>query len=522
MDEPQEYAANEPGMNFISVDFELIMVNRTNERVYGKPAAALLGKKCYREFERREEPCPHCPGRLALATGESQATEAIGLHADGTRLYARIRAHPVLGPDNRPTGFIEVVEDISEQKRAESVSAIETDLQSALVSVKNVPRALRESLEAALRIEGIDWGCVFLANRETEEHDLVYQRGVSPADLPILQGRVRERLPVSTTDLPGAPLVVEVLPVTHRGHMVATLIVGGSSYQAMPSTLKAGLLGLGVITGNAISRIWAEQSRGDAVADLEAFITMAPVATWVLDFEGRVTMWNKAAERLLGWQADEVLRQFPPFGDAHVQHQPTRLFNKEGVILEVRLHTAPFRDVVGNGSTLLVMAEDLTRAHSPGDSTPSITVRRAAREVSSRRTGGRVRVLIVDAGEPWGQDLARVISSLGYEACRQPTAADAAPAIREALTGGRPFGLAVVGMVYADRTSGLDEKAALRTLGFEGPVFVSSDWEVRGHEHFDIAGVLTHPYEAGIVSKALDHVVELDRISQPPGGRRNP
>jgi PAS domain S-box-containing protein len=522
MDEAQEYATNEPGMNFISVDFELIMVNRTNERVYGKPAAALLGKKCYREFERREEPCPHCPGRLALATGESQATEAIGLHADGTRLYARIRAHPVLGPDNRPTGFIEVVEDISEQKRAESVSAIETDLQSALVPVKNVPRALREALEAALHIEGIEWGCVFLVNRETDDQDLVYQRGVSPADLPVLQGRVRERLPLSAAHLPGAPSVLEALPIIHRGRVVATMVVGGASYQAMPSTLKAGLLGLGVITGNAISRIWAEQSRGDAVADLEAFITMAPVATWVLDLEGRVTMWNKAAERLLGWQADEVLRQLPPFGDAHVQPQPTRLFNKEGAILEVRLHTAPFRDVVGNGSTLLVMAEDLTRAPSGREGAPSITVRRTAREISPRREGGKVRVLIVDGGEPWGQDLACIISSLGYEACRQATAADAAPAIREALAGGRPFMLAVVGMVYADRTSGLDEKATLRALGFEAPVVVSSDLEVRGHEHFDIAGVLTRPYEAATVSKALDQVLELDRISGPHGGRRTP
>jgi len=194
VDELHEFTANEPGMNFISVDFELIMVNRTNERVYGKPAAALLGKKCYREFERREEPCPHCPGRLALSTGESQATEAIGLHADGTRLYARIRAHPVLGPDNRPTGFIEVVEDISEQKRAERVSSIETDLKSALASVKNVPRALREVLEAAQRIEGIGWGCVFLANRGSAAQDLVYQRGVSPADLQVLQAREDELL----------------------------------------------------------------------------------------------------------------------------------------------------------------------------------------------------------------------------------------------------------------------------------------------------------------------------------------
>ena len=505
MDEHEEYAANEPGMNFISVDFELIMVNRTNERVYGKSAGSLLGKKCYREFERREEPCPHCPGRLALATGESQATEAIGLHADGTRLYARIRAHPVLGPDNRPTGFIEVVEDISEQKRAESVSYIETDLQAALVAVKNVQRALREALEAALRIEGIDWACVFLADRHTGVQELVFQRGVSPAHLQILQALSRGDRRISAEDIPGAPPVVEVVPILHRGSVVATLVAGGASYQTMPSTLKAGLLSLGVITGNAISRIWAEQSRGDAVADLEAFIAIAPVATWVLDLEGRVTMWNKAAERLLGWQAAEVVHQIPPFGDAHCQPQPTRLLTKEGALLEVRLVTASFRDVVGNDSTLLVMAEDLTRAPSGAAKVSSITVRRPVTQaVPAQRRGEKPRVLIVDAGESWGQDLAGIVADLGYAVSRHASALEAADSILEARATHRPFALAVVGMVYTNGLSGLDEKAALRALGFDAPVLASSDWGVRGHEHFGISGVIIRPYDAGDVSKALD------------------
>jgi hypothetical protein len=58
-------------------------------------------------------------------------------------------------------------------------------------------------------------------------------------------------------------------------------------------------------------------------------------------------------------------------------------------------------------------------------------------------------------------------------------------------------------MVYANGTSGLDEKASLRTLGFEAPVLASSDWGVRGHEHFGIAGVITRPYDADAIAEAL-------------------
>ncbi len=84
----------EPGMNFISVDFDLVMVNRANERLYGKSMVALLGKKCYREFEKRDEPCPHCPGRLALATGEAHESRDGGPAG---------RRDPVLRPEYEPT-----------------------------------------------------------------------------------------------------------------------------------------------------------------------------------------------------------------------------------------------------------------------------------------------------------------------------------------------------------------------------------------------------------------------------------
>jgi hypothetical protein len=274
----------------------------------------------------------------------------------------------------------------------------------------------------------------------------------------------------------------------------------------MPSTLKAGLFSVGVIVGNAISRIWAEQSRGDAVADLEAFIAIAPVATWVLDLEGRVTVWNKAAERLFGWPAAEVVHHLPPFGDAHCQPQPTRLLSKEGALLEVRLVTAPFRDLVGNGSTLLVMGEDLTRAPSGDAGGATITVRRPDPEKTPvrRRSGATTRILIIDNGESWGEDLAGIVSNLGYSVSRYTSAIEAARTVLLAHDEHQPAVLAVVGMVYANGTSGLDEKASLRALGIEAPILVSSDWGVRGHEHFGIAGVITRPYDADAISKALD------------------
>ena len=133
----------EPGMNIISANFDLIMVNRPNERLCGKPMIELLGKKCYREFEKREEPCAHCPGRRSLLTGETHEAETQGLRDDGTWFSARVRTYPVQGVGEEASGFIEVVEDITEEKRAEKLGQIESELRASLALSKTCAKRWR-------------------------------------------------------------------------------------------------------------------------------------------------------------------------------------------------------------------------------------------------------------------------------------------------------------------------------------------------------------------------------------------
>ncbi len=73
-----------------------------------------------------------------------------------------------------------MVEDITEQKRAESLARISADLRAALLAAQNVRKALREVLDAALRVEAIDSGCVFLIDKATGKHTLVLQRNLAP------------------------------------------------------------------------------------------------------------------------------------------------------------------------------------------------------------------------------------------------------------------------------------------------------------------------------------------------------
>jgi PAS domain S-box-containing protein len=499
----------EPGMNLISVDFDLVMVNRTNERLYGKPMVALLGNKCYREFEKRDEPCPHCPGRLALETGEAHETETTGLRDDGTRFAARIRAHPVIGPDNRPTGFIEIVEDITEQKRAETLAGIDAQLQSSLAGVQNVRGALREALMAALLMEGIDCGAVFMPSQGGGEPELVAQRGLDPDALRAFARIASGEDARAGTGAPGSPRVATAIPIVHRCAALATMVMGSTVYPHIPQSLRNGLMALGATTSTAISRIAAEQSRGDAIADLEAVIAASPLATWALDGCGRVTTWNKAAEKVFGWRAAEVSGSPPPWGPvpsgAGRGPRETVLDAKDGRPVEVRLSTAPFRDVIGNDSALIFIAEDLRaqrrilelEAQVARLETRLVEMKAAPESPLSETmdlTGARV--LIIDGNEPWGEELTAVLTSLGC----LPTRCGAP---EQTGTAGDAFDVAVVALMGPGGASGLGQRAALRSSGLRVPVVMSSDVDVRGHEQHGIAAVIRRPYSEQAVRDAL-------------------
>jgi len=108
------------GITLIDCAHNIIMANTALERLYNKPVDEVVGKKCFREFEKRDGVCPHCAGVRAMATGNTEEVETEGVKDDGTRMTVRIQAFPTFSPDGATTGFIEVVEDITEKRRLQA------------------------------------------------------------------------------------------------------------------------------------------------------------------------------------------------------------------------------------------------------------------------------------------------------------------------------------------------------------------------------------------------------------------
>ena len=105
------------GVALIDSDHNVVMTNPTHGKYLNKPISELVGKKCFREFEKKDTICPHCPGVQAMKTGQPAEVETKGVRDDGSSFEVNVRAFPTFGKDSNVTGFVEIVEDISEKKK---------------------------------------------------------------------------------------------------------------------------------------------------------------------------------------------------------------------------------------------------------------------------------------------------------------------------------------------------------------------------------------------------------------------
>ncbi len=115
------------GVTLINSDHIIVMANAAMGKMFGKPASLFQGRKCFKEFEKRDTICSHCPGVKAMASGKPAEAITHGVRDDGSSLTVRIKAFPVRGEQNMHKGFIEVVEDITEHLEAEKTLAAERE-----------------------------------------------------------------------------------------------------------------------------------------------------------------------------------------------------------------------------------------------------------------------------------------------------------------------------------------------------------------------------------------------------------
>jgi PAS domain S-box-containing protein len=127
----------------------------------------------------------------------------------------------------------------------------------------------------------------------------------------------------------------------------------------------------------AITGVVEHKQAERQVRELTELLDQVPDAVLVRDLEDRVLFWNKSAERLYGWMADEALGQ--DIRHLHYRADPLQLEEAKSAVLckgewqgEMRLVTKdgrdliadcrwrPLRDEAGQPNSVLVVNTDIT------------------------------------------------------------------------------------------------------------------------------------------------------------------
>ena len=106
------------GIAWTSKDFDIIIANKALAGMFRKHSEAnLAGRKCYCVFEKRDARCPHCPGIRAMQQKRQAAARTTGTRDDGGSFSANITTYPTFGQSGEVSGFIEIVEDITDREK---------------------------------------------------------------------------------------------------------------------------------------------------------------------------------------------------------------------------------------------------------------------------------------------------------------------------------------------------------------------------------------------------------------------
>jgi PAS domain S-box-containing protein len=131
------------------------------------------------------------------------------------------------------------------------------------------------------------------------------------------------------------------------------------------------------ITRDISDRKRAERALEASNSALQSLVDTLPVALVAVDKDQLVRVWNPAAEKILGWTAQEILGTPCPLVPPHAMEEfhdsaermpaggrlgewETVLSRKDGLLVDVRVSTALIPDVGGGSPLRLTMLTDIT------------------------------------------------------------------------------------------------------------------------------------------------------------------
>jgi PAS domain S-box-containing protein len=378
--------------------------NRGAEKIYGYSETEMLGQSV--AILVPPGIADEVPLILAkIKAGEHvEHYETVRRRKDGQDLHMSLTISPIRDAGGKVIAASTIGRDITARKRAENI------LQARLRLLESAnSRTVDELLTAALdEIEALTGSAIgFYHFLEADQKTLSLQNWSTNtlqnmctatgkgshydvAQAGVWVECIHERHAVIHNDyasLPNrkglpeghAPVVRELVVPIFRGNQIKAIIgVGNKAANYGASDIEV-ISQLGDFSWDIVERKRAEEALGQVNETLRATLDATPVAIIDLDTEGRVkSVWNLAAEQMLGWSRDEVLGRFLPtvpeedqenfasfrawvrLGKS-IQGKDVVRRRKDGSPIEYSIYAAPEYDsdgqVIGNIAVLVDITE---------------------------------------------------------------------------------------------------------------------------------------------------------------------
>jgi PAS domain S-box-containing protein len=354
-------------------DGNIVRFNRRASELWGRapklgePTERFCGS--YRIYRLDGGPIPHsqCAMNDVLRTGVAVSDlEVVFERPDSSRVVALVNIEAIRDGMGNIIGAINCFLDISERKRAEAASREKERQSRALLDV--LPAALYMT-DADGKVSYYNKAAVELAGREPElgnDEWCVTWKLYWPDGTPLphakcpMSAALKENRPIrgleAVAERPDGTLV-PIIPYPTPLHDASGKVVGAV---------------------NMVIDISDRKRAEDIALRLALIVESSDDAIYSQDLNGIITSWNKGAQRLYGYVAEEIMGVsikvlIPPerqneedtilerLGrDEHIQNYETIRQRKDGELVDISLTVSPVRDRKGKIIGVSKIARDIT------------------------------------------------------------------------------------------------------------------------------------------------------------------